>query len=107
MDGMLLMLVHPAGQGNDEKGQRIQQRAHSCRLPRHTFLMISIELSFYTARRVGSTRLFYESESTSFGIRSSMFNRISANRHSHVQAAFAISFAPIGLSLGMPMFVGS
>src|SRR5215467_2505012 len=29
------------------------------------------------------------------------------DRHSHGQAAFAISFAPIGLSLSMPMFARS
>ena len=27
MDDMLLVLVHPAGQGDDEKGNRVQERA--------------------------------------------------------------------------------
>jgi hypothetical protein len=46
MDDMLLMLVHPAGQGNDEKGKRIQQRAHGCRFTTHTFLMTFNRFAF-------------------------------------------------------------
>src|SRR5437016_13102443 len=34
MDDMLLMLVHPAGQGDDEKGNRVQERAHYRKLSR-------------------------------------------------------------------------
>ena len=34
MDDMLLMLVHPAGRGDDEKGNRVQERAHYRKLSR-------------------------------------------------------------------------
>jgi hypothetical protein len=32
MDHMLFMLVHPASDGKDEKGKRVQQRAHCSKL---------------------------------------------------------------------------
>jgi hypothetical protein len=51
---MLLILVHPTGQGDDEKGKRVQERAHrrrlSCRLPHPLRPMISLNLSFCTVR---------------------------------------------------------
>jgi len=34
MDDMLLMFVHPTGQGDDQKGKRVQERAHCRKLSR-------------------------------------------------------------------------
>jgi len=34
MDDMLLMLVHPTGEGDDKKGNRVQERAHCRKLSR-------------------------------------------------------------------------
>lgn len=47
---MLLMLVHPAGERDDDEGKRIQDRVHCRRITGATLLMISIRLSFCTLR---------------------------------------------------------
>jgi hypothetical protein len=59
---MLLILVHPTGQGDDEKGKRVQERAHrrrlSCRLPHPLRPMISFNLSFCTRAQFDSAHIF-------------------------------------------------
>src|SRR5213593_364702 len=57
MNNLPLMLVHPTGQGDDEKGKRVQARAHtrrlSCTRRPPTFRTISSSLRFYTERGRG------------------------------------------------------